>query len=111
MVTVRSKAWICSPLISGIVGFNPTKYTCVFLFFLLCCVGDSSLCDELITRAEKSYRVRSYVCACLIVCDVLVESSRIRRSRLDFLASQEKEYHRLKRLVDFKVSVKKLAYM
>jgi len=44
------------------------------------------------------------VCVCLIVCDV--ERSRIRRSRPDFLASQKKEHHRIKRLVDFQVSVR-----
>jgi hypothetical protein len=57
VVTVRSKAWVCSRLITGIVGFNPAKYTCDRLFCLLCCVGGSGLCDELITRSEESYRV------------------------------------------------------
>jgi hypothetical protein len=40
-----------------------------------CCVlSCRSLCDELITRPEKSYRLW-----CVVVCDLLVETSRMRR--------------------------------
>jgi len=45
------------------VGFNPAKYTFDRLFCLLCCVGGSGLCDELIPRSEESYRVCVSDCA------------------------------------------------
>jgi len=38
-----------------------------------CCVSGRSLCDELITRTEESYRL-----CCVVVCDP--ETSRMRRS-------------------------------
>jgi hypothetical protein len=36
VVTVLSKAWVCSRLLTGIVGFNPAKYTCDVCS--VCCV-------------------------------------------------------------------------
>ena len=63
VVTVRSKAWVCIRSMTEIVGFNPAKYTFDRLFCLLCCVGGSGLCDELIPRSEESYRVCVSDCA------------------------------------------------
>jgi hypothetical protein len=53
----------------------------------VCCVG-SSLCEELITRSEESYRV------CLIVCDL--ETSNVRRPRPDwgsYATQKKKRWH------------------
>jgi hypothetical protein len=56
-VAVRFKAYICSHLVAGIAGSNPTEGMDVpSLVFVVCCV-DSGLCDELITRSEESYKV------------------------------------------------------
>jgi len=55
-VAARSKAWVCGRLLAGIVGSNPAGpgYLSVFE----CCVlRGSGLCDGLITRPEKSYRL------------------------------------------------------
>ena len=54
-----------------------------WMFFsrvLVCCVG-SSLCNELTTRSEESYRV--CVCVCVCVCDL--ETSTMRRPRSDLV--------------------------
>jgi len=52
----------------------------------LCCVG-SGLCDELITRSEKSYRV----CVCLILCD-LETSTRQPRPKVGCCATEKEKY-------------------
>ena len=46
--------------------------TWTFVCFECCVLSGSSLCDELITRPEESYRL-----GCVIVCDL--ETSRMRR--------------------------------
>ena len=53
---MRSKAEVCGPLILGIEGSNSAESKDVLLLSLLCCVV-SGLYDEMITRAEESYRV------------------------------------------------------
>ena len=53
-VAVRSKAWVYGRSFAGIVGSNPAGVMDVFL----CCVlTGRGLCDGLITRPEKSYRL------------------------------------------------------
>jgi len=47
---------------------------CVCCVCCVCCV-DSGLCDDLITRSEKSYRV------CVCVC--VLETSTVKRSKLE----------------------------
>ena len=62
-VAARSKAQVCGRSPAEIVGSIPTWGMEVFL---LCCVlSGRGLCDELITRPEKSYRLW-----CAIVCDL-----------------------------------------
>ena len=59
----RSKAQVCGRSPTEIVGSIPTGGMEVCL---LCCVLlGRSLCDELITRPEESYRLW-----CVIVCDL-----------------------------------------
>ena len=53
---MRSKAEVCSRLILGIEGSYSAESKDVLLLSLLRCVV-SGLYDELITRAEGSYRV------------------------------------------------------
>ena len=62
-VAARSKALVCGRSPAEIVGLNPTSgHGCVGCE---CCVlSGRSLCDELITRPEESYRL-----GCLVVCD------------------------------------------
>ena len=71
-VTARSKARVYDRSPTGIVGSNPAgawMYLCVE-----CCVlSGRGLCDGLITRPEKSYRLW-----CVVVCDL--ETSRMRRT-------------------------------
>jgi hypothetical protein len=63
-VAARSKAQVCGCLLAEIVGSNPNgawmSVSCE------CCVlSGRSLCDELITRPEESYRL-----LCVVVCDL-----------------------------------------
>ena len=55
-VAVRSKASVCSTWVTGIGGSNPAEGMDVRLLCFLCVVG-SSLCDELLTRPQDSYRL------------------------------------------------------
>jgi hypothetical protein len=62
-VAARSKAKVCRRLVVVFAGLNPARGMDVCLLCLyvaLSCVG-RGLCDGLITRPEKSYRV-SNVC-------------------------------------------------
>ena len=69
-VAVRSKASGCGRSPAEIVCSNPTGGMDVCCE---CCVlSGKSLCDELITRPEESYRLW-----CVVVCDL--ETSRMRR--------------------------------
>jgi hypothetical protein len=72
-VAARSKAWVCSRLLAGIVGSNPTgiwmSVSCE------CCVlAGKGLCVGLITRPEESYRLW-----CVCVCECHRKSSKLRR--------------------------------
>jgi hypothetical protein len=61
-MAARSKALVCSRLVVGIEGSNPGEGmdVCLLcLYVVLSCVG-RGLCDGLITRPEKSYRVSKY---------------------------------------------------
>ena len=61
-VAARSKAWVCGLSPAEIMGSNPTGGMDV----CECCVlSVRGLCDELITRAEQSYRLW-----CVVVCDL-----------------------------------------
>jgi len=55
-VAARSKAWVCSCSLSGIVGSNPAG-----AWMSLCCecgvLSSRGLCFELITSPEESYRL------------------------------------------------------
>ena len=54
-VAARSKAWVYGRSLAGIVGSNPAEGmdVCVECFVL----SGKGLCDGLITRPEKSYRL------------------------------------------------------
>jgi hypothetical protein len=52
----RSKAYVCSNLITRFVSWNPSEGTDVSSFVLVVCYVGSGLCEELITRSEESYR-------------------------------------------------------
>ena len=61
-VAMWSKANVFSRFNAGIAGSNTAEGKDVsFLVDIVCCVV-SGLCDGLITRPEKSYRVCVYVC-------------------------------------------------
>jgi len=66
---VRSKTKVCGRSTAGIMGSDTADGTDVFS-----CVSrvGSVLCDVLITRAEKSYRV----CVCVIVRDFETSTTR-----------------------------------
>ena len=49
--------------------------TWMFVFCECCVLSDRGLCDELITRPEESYWLW-----CVVVCDILVETSWMKRS-------------------------------
>jgi len=69
-VAARSKAWIYGRSLAGIVSSNPAGGVGVCVE---CCVlSGRGLCDGLITRPEKSYRLWR-----VVVCDL--ETSRMRR--------------------------------
>jgi hypothetical protein len=72
-VAVRSKAWVCSRWLAGIVGPNAAR-AWMYLSCECCVLSGRGLCDELITRSEESYRL----CVRLVVCDI--ETSRKRRA-------------------------------
>jgi hypothetical protein len=62
-VATRSKAKVCCRLVVGIAGLNPAEgmYVCLLcLYVVLSCV-DRGLCDGLMTRSEKFYRVSNSV--------------------------------------------------
>ena len=52
----RSKAWLCDRLLIGTVGLNPAG-TWMSLSCECRVLSGRVLCDGLITRPEKSYRV------------------------------------------------------
>jgi len=62
-VTARSTAWVYGRSLSGIVGSNPAGV--VNVCFECCGLSGRGLCDELITRPEKSYRMW-----CVVACDL-----------------------------------------
>jgi len=63
-VATRSKAQICGRSSTETVVSNPTG--CMMSVCCECCVlSGRGLCDELITRAENSYRLWS-----VVVCDL-----------------------------------------
>jgi hypothetical protein len=57
-VAMLSKADSCSCLITGVAGSNPAEGIDIHLlrWFLRC--GSRGLCEKLITRSEKSCRMR-----------------------------------------------------
>jgi hypothetical protein len=62
-VAARSKAYVCSRLVSGVASSYPARGmdVCLLcLYVVLCCVG-RGLCDGLITRPEESYLASLYV--------------------------------------------------
>jgi hypothetical protein len=62
-IAARSKARVCGRSPPEIVGSNPTRYMSVSR---VCCVlSGRGLCDELIARPEKSYRLW-----CVVVYDL-----------------------------------------
>jgi hypothetical protein len=69
-VAERYKAWVCSRSPAEIPSSNPAGS--MDFCFEYCVVAGRGLCDGLITRPEKSYRLW-----CVIVCDL--ETSRLRR--------------------------------
>ena len=73
-VAARSKAHVCDHSPAENVGSNPTGDMDVCLSVCRECrvLSGRSLCDELITRGEESYRLWS-----VVVCDL--EISRMRR--------------------------------
>jgi hypothetical protein len=72
--------------------------------FVVCCVG-SGLCDEVITRTEKSYQVFVcvYVCVCVCVCvcarvcliACVLETTTIRRPKLGLACCATENYSEL----------------
>ena len=69
-VVARSKTWVYGRSLGGIVGSNPAEGMDVCVEY--CVMSGRGLCDGLITRPEKSYRLW-----CVVVCDL--ETSRMRR--------------------------------
>jgi hypothetical protein len=69
-VAARSKARVCGRSPAEIVGSNPAGGPgCLSV---VCCVlSDRDLCEELITRPEKSY-----LQWCVVVCDLETSSRR-----------------------------------
>jgi hypothetical protein len=70
-MTAPSKAYVCCPSPSEILGSNPTG-AWISVVSVVCCQIERGLCDELITRPEESYRLW-----CVVVRDI--ETSRMRR--------------------------------
>ena len=54
-VAARSKAWVYGRSFAGIVGSNPAGGMDVCVEY--CVLSGRGLCDGLITRPEKSYRL------------------------------------------------------
>ena len=62
-MAARSKTWVCGRSLVGIAGSNLVGIMDVCRE---CCVlSGRGLCDGLITRTEKSYRLCVCVCVCL----------------------------------------------
>jgi hypothetical protein len=69
-VAAPSKALVCGPSLTRIVGSNPSGgMDGLSVVNVVCCAG-RGLCGDLITRPEESYRL-----SCVVVCDL--ETSRI----------------------------------
>ena len=64
-VAARSKAWVCSSWLAGIVGSNTAGDVNVCVCCDCCVLSGRGLCGELITRPEESYRL-----CCVVVCDL-----------------------------------------
>ena len=60
-----SKAWVYGRSLAGTVGSNLAGgvHVCLSVLSFVCC--QTGLCDGLITRPEKSYRLW-----CAVVCDL-----------------------------------------
>jgi hypothetical protein len=56
-VAARSKAYVCGRSPVEIVGSNPSGGMDVCPLRVLCVLSGRGLCNELITRPEKSYRL------------------------------------------------------
>jgi len=84
-VAAPSKAWVCGRSPVEIVGSNPPWE---WMFVRCVMLSGRGLCDKLITRPEKSYRLCS-----VVVCDI--ETSRMRRSwpALGRSATGKKYFH------------------
>jgi hypothetical protein len=72
-VAARSKTWVCGRSLTGIAGSNPAL-AWMSVSFECCVLPGRGLCDGLITRPEKSYRVW-----CVSKCDR--EASTMKRPR------------------------------
>jgi hypothetical protein len=56
-VSARSKVWVCSRLLAGVVGSNPAGGNgCLSFVSVVCCTGNG-LCGGTFHRPEESYRV------------------------------------------------------
>jgi hypothetical protein len=86
-VAVRSKTYLCSRLIAGIAGSNPTEGMEVRPL-CLCCVG-SGLCDGLTTRSQETYRVFVCVCVCAKLCDLETSTMRLPRADMGYTATEK----------------------
>jgi len=64
------KAWVCGRSPAEIVGSNPSG-AWIFVHCEWCMLSGRGLCDELITRPKKSYRLWW-----VIVCDLETSSTR-----------------------------------
>ena len=83
-VAAPSKAYVCGRSPAEIVGSNPTGGMDVCCE---CCVlSGRGLCDELITRPEKSYRLR-----CVVVCDLETLKNESAMTRVGSQRHKEKK--------------------
>ena len=83
-MAARPKAWVCRRWLGEIVGSNPTAGMGVGHEW--CVLSGRSLCYELITRLEESYRLW-----CVVVCDLETLRMRTPWSALNHRAAGKKK--------------------
>jgi hypothetical protein len=64
-VAAWPKAYVCGRSSAEILGSNPTGGDGCLSVVECCVLPDRDLCDELISRPEKSYRLY-----CVVMCDL-----------------------------------------